>query len=371
MVKPKSTKTLYHQKTLIVGIHAPYNKTKHIDTYYEEFINLVRTDQIKYDEKIFIKLRDIDNSYFFTKGKLEEFDAFCKKNEFVDIIISEPLTSQQKRNLEDYLECNITDRTELILEIFQKAAHSAEGQTQVRIAILQHKKSRLAGKGVHLGQQAGGIGVRGGAGETSKEKETRNIHEYILKLKAQLVKIQKSRETQRKRRLNSKEPFMCLIGYTNSGKSTILNVLAKADVLAEDKLFATLDTTTRQLYINKEKVGLISDTVGFIQMLPHSLIDAFKSTLSELEYADILIHVIDISDPNWDEHIKIVHEILEELEIDKNVLYVFNKIDKCENTADIKKELSKYKPHVITSALSKEGLKPLVEYLEKWKKKIT
>ena len=369
MVKPQNTKTLYHSKTLILGIDAPYNKTKHIDAYYEEFINLIRTDEIKYDKELFIKLRDIDSSYFLTKGKLEELKDFCQENEIEYVIISEPLTAQQSRNLSDYIECSVRDRTELILHIFYNAAHSAEGKTQVEIALLQHKKTRVAGQGVHFGQQTGGIGVRGGPGETAKEKELRHINDSILNLKKQLKKLQTTRETQRKQRLKNQEPFICLIGYTNSGKSTILNMLTKANVLAQDKLFATLDTTTRQLYIEGNKVGLISDTVGFIQLLPHSLVEAFKSTLSELEFADLLLHVIDLSDQNWEEHIKIVHEILEELEIEKDILYVFNKSDKLENTEVIEGEIDKYKPHVITSALTKEGLFSLKEYLKNWSKK--
>ena len=368
MTKPQNQSTKYHTKTLILGIHAPYNRTNNIQAYYEEFENLVKTDEIEYDEKIFLKLREIDNAYFFTKGKREELYKICKEKEFERIIISEPLTTQQLRNLNDFIGCPFTDRTELILEIFEKSAHSAEGKTQVEIAMLKHRKARIAGKGASLSQQYGVIGVRGGPGETAKEKELRYFNENILKLKKQLDKIQQNREVQRKRRLKNKELFVCLVGYTNSGKSTILNVLTKTNVEAADKLFATLDTTTRQLYINKEKIGLISDTVGFIQLLPHNLIDAFKSTLSELEYADLLLHVVDLSDQNWKEHIKIVHDILKELEIEKDILYVFNKSDKVQDLNLIKKEVQEFQPNVIISALEKENLKPLSDYLYAWSK---
>ena len=366
MAKPRNKKTLYHEKTLIVGINAPYNRTKHIDSYYEEFKSLVKTDQIEYDEETFFKLRDIDNAYFITKGKLEQLKQFCDKNKIEHIVISEPISPQQARNMSDYTECTITDRTELILDIFEKSAHSAEGKTQVSIAVLQHKKSRLAGRGIHLSQQSGAIGLRSGAGETEKEQELRHINDLIFKFKKQLKKIHSIRETQRKRRLQNKEPLICLVGYTNSGKSTILNTLTNSDVLSEDKLFATLDTTTRQLYINKEKVGLISDTVGFIQLLPHSLIDAFKSTLSELKHSNLLLHVIDCSDPNLEDHIKIVHNILNELELEKDILYVFNKSDKIKVEDDIKPILEKYTPNVLTSAFTKDGLKPLTEYISKF-----
>ena len=156
------------------------------------------------------------------------------------------------------------------------------------------------------------------------------------------------------------------MGYTNAGKSTLLNTLTKSNVLAEDKLFATLDTTTRELYLDGTKKGLISDTVGFIQQLPHQLIAAFKSTLSELEYADLFLHVIDVSDPNWESHIKVVMAILHELEIDKPMLYVFNKADKVPDIQKYEQQLSTYKPQVIISAQSKEGITPLIEFLKAW-----
>ena len=369
MTKPQNIETKRHEKALILGIEAPYNPTKHIETYFEEFRNLVRTDQIDYDHELFIKLRSIDPAYFISKGKLTQIQEFCNQNNIQQIIVSEPLTSQQVRNLSEMLNGTILDRTDLILEIFQKAAHSAEGKTQVEIAFLQHQKTRLAGRGISFSQQAGMIGTRG-PGETIKEKELRHLNQQIHKLKKELDKLQKIRETQRKRRLQSHEPFICLIGYTNSGKSTILNQLTKSDVLAEDKLFATLDTTTRQLYLDGTKKGLISDTVGFIQLLPHQLIEAFKSTLSELEYADLLLFIIDISDPNWEEHIGVVQDILDELEIEKDVLYVFNKIDKAKNFESYQNDIEKYKPNVVTSALSRDGLKELSDYLSQWKHEV-
>jgi GTP-binding protein HflX len=254
------------------------------------------------------------------------------------------------------------------LEIFEKAAQAAEGKIQVTLARLQHRRTRLAGKGIHLSQQAGMIGVRGGPGETLKERESRLIEEEVLKLKRQLARLQKARETQRKQRQRSRIPQLCLIGYTNTGKSTILNALTKSTVLAEDKLFATLDTTTRELYINQTKIGVISDTVGFIQNLPHTLIEAFKSTLSELQYADLLLHVVDVSDSEWQKHIRIVHELLEELQVDKDMVYIFNKIDKLSvsELEERKKSIAPFNPQVLISAKSKEGLQPLRDFLLEW-----
>lgn len=365
MAKKNEYLTHVYPKTLVIGIEAPYNRTVNIESYFQEFFNLVRTNGIPYEKAIFIKLREIDPSYFLTKGKLQEVKELIEKDDIKEIIISEPLTVQQERNLNDFLHCKIHDRTRLILEIFEKAAHTAEGKIQVAIAMLQFDKSRLAGQGIFLSQQAGKIGARG-PGETLKERETRHIENAVLKLKKQLESLEKARATQRKRRIESRLPMICLVGYTNAGKSTILNSLTKSNVLAEDKLFATLDTTTRELYIEGKKKGLISDTVGFIQQLPHQLIEAFKSTLSELQYADLLLHVIDVSDPNWESHIHVVLSILHEIKVDKPMLYVFNKADKVTDISALEPSLQRYQPQVIISAQTKQGLAPLIEFLNTW-----
>ncbi len=355
-----------HAITLLVGVHAPYNRTPDIGAYYEEFLHLVRTLGVPYDDVIYIKLREVDSATFFTKGKLEEIADQVKELNIEQVIISEPLTALQERNITDTLDVEVIDRTQLILDIFEQSAITAEGKTQVEVARLKHEKSRLAGKGHELEQQKGNIGVRSGAGETQKERQARLIDKRILKLKEDLTKIQTTRATQRKRRVENRIPHICLIGYTNAGKSSLLNALTNADVLSEDKLFATLDTTTRTLNIQGTDIGVISDTVGFIQMLPPQLIDAFKSTLSELEHADLLLHVIDLSDPLWQSHAEIVHKILTDLEIDKDTLYVFNKADKMEMTDELAAQLFSYQPHVITSTLTKQGMKQLRDALLAW-----
>lgn len=368
MTKPQNLPSRTYPKTLLLAIDAPYNHTKNIESYYEEFLNLVKTNQVEYDEIMYIKLRSVDSGVFLTKGKLEEVRKICSDLNIEEVIISEPLTSLQERNLEDYLNVRIFDRTQLILEIFEKAAHTAEGKTQVEIAMLQHKKTRVAGRGFDLDQQRGFIGMRSGAGETRKEKDLRHIENRILTLKDHLKTIEKSRETQRRRRLENRIPLICLIGYTNAGKSTLLNLLTKSNVLAEDKLFATLDTTTRELFLNHQKIGLLSDTVGFIQQLPHNLIEAFKSTLAELSYADLLLEVIDIADPNWQTHIHVVKRILHELEIEKPIVYVFNKFDRLspEEQAERLHQIEQFSPHAVVSALSKEGVEPLLILLQEW-----
>jgi GTP-binding protein HflX len=367
MTKKSQSIDAYRPKVLVIGVDAPYNKTANIDSYFSEFLNLVASNGIIYDEAIFIKLREIESATFLTKGKLEEAQKICQEKKIDEVIISEPLTAMQERNLNEIFDAIVFDRTRLILDIFEKAALTSEGKTQVAIALLQHKKSRLAGKGVFMSQQSGVIGGRG-FGETAKERETRHIENQILKLRRDLERFQQSRATQRKQRLSRNIPLLCLVGYTNAGKSTILNALTKSDVFAADRPFATLDTTTRELYIDSKKKGVISDTVGFIQMLPHHLIEAFKSTLSELQYADLLLEVIDLADPNWESHIKIVASILEELGVQQQILYVFNKADKVADVDALSGALSRYQPHVLVSALSKEGLGELMDFLGTWEK---
>jgi len=366
MTKPLNISTDSAPRTLIIGVTTPLNRTFDTDSYFAEFTNLVKTNGTPYEAELLVKLRTIDPGYFFGKGKLVELKAFVEEHKIRQVIVSEILTAQQERNLSTYLHCDITDRTRLILEIFEKSAHSAEGKAQVAIAKLKFEKSRLAGKGVHLSQQRKVRGQIGGGGETLKERETRHIEGSINQLRRQLDKVQQARETQRKTRLNNNIPHICLIGYTNAGKSTILNTLTKSDVLAEDKLFATLDTTTRKLFINSKSKGIISDTVGFIQQLPHTLIEAFKSTLSELQYADLLLHVVDISDSNWQRHIDVVKTILADLQVDKPMLYVFNKSDRLPDTAHLEALVANYEPHVFTNAITRQGLAPLIEFLEQW-----
>ena len=352
-------------KTLILGIDAPYQRAHSQEAYFQEFLHLVSTNGSPQNEIHFLKVRTIDPVYFLTRGKLDIVREICEQHKIAHLVLSEQITSQQERNLADYLGCSVTDRAKLILEIFEKAAYSAEGKTQVAIAMLQHRKSRLAGKGIHLSQQSGVKGVRGGSGETLKERERRQIDCEIKKLERRLDQLKTTRNVQRKQRLKNQLPLISLVGYTNAGKSTILNTLTKSDVLAEDKLFATLDTTSRSLFIGSEQKGIISDTVGFIQQLPPQLLSAFMSTLSELEYADLLLHVVDCADPNWQEHIHTVQTIFAQLAIDKPTLYVFNKSDCLTGSQlkTLKQHLAAYAPRVIISSRSRDTMKPLIKFL--------
>lgn len=364
-MKPGVVSTVTHLRTLLVGVHSPNNPIKNIQSYYDEFINLVTSNGIEYEDIFLVKIRTIDSAYFLTKGKVEDLAQLVTENKIDEVIFSEPLNAQQERNLSDLLGCRVFDRTQLILELFEKGAQSAEGKTQVELALLQHRKSRLAGLGIHMSQQEGRTGGRG-PGETQKERDIQHIEKQITRIKKELAQLEKVRHTQRKRRLETGTLNFCLIGYTNSGKSTILNILTKSNVLAEDRLFATLDTTTRSLVIEGKKKGVLSDTVGFIQQLPHHLVEAFKSTLTELQYAHLLLHVVDISDLNWQNHISVVMHVLKEMDVDKPILYVFNKIDLVANENLIEREIHKYHPHVLVSALSKDGIRPLIEFLEEW-----
>jgi GTP-binding protein HflX len=368
MKKTTAEDVIQLPRTLIVGVQSPLGAPSDINSYFEEFKNLVRSNGIEYTQELFIKLRSIDSAYYITKGKLEDLIELCDKEQIEEVIFSVPLSVQQERNLSEMLQCRVFDRTQLILEIFERGAQSADGKLQVALALLHHMKSRLAGRGIHMSQQGGRIGTRG-PGETQKEKEKQDIEHRMLKLRRDLQKLEKVRETQRKRRLVVDIPQICLIGYTNAGKSTILNHLTHSNVLAEDKLFATLDTTTRELYIDGKKKGLISDTVGFIQQLPHHLIEAFKSTLSELQYAHLLLHVVDSADTNWEHHIRVVNEVLAELELqDKQILYVFNKIDRltAAQREQFEQKITPYLPQVLVSALTIEGLQPLIDFLRTW-----
>ena len=355
-------------KVLLVGLFTPYNKLENQEAYFDEFVSLIKTLEIEYDGTHFTKLRHIDKANFLTKGKQQELTEICEKEKYEEVIFSETLSPLQERNLEELLNCEVFDREKLILEIFKKSAHTAEGKIQVEMAEIDFLKTRLSGKGQELAQQIGVIGVKG-PGETAKEVLKRHLEDKFRQAKKKLKALQRSRDVQRKQRLESNTPLICLVGYTNAGKSTILNQLTKSDVLVEDKLFATLDTTIKKYFIDGKKQILISDTVGFISDLPHHLIEAFKTTLDELQFADILLCVIDSNNPVWQNQIKVVQNTLEELKVNKPILYVFNKIDKLseEKLKNLKQNLQDYEPHILISAKSKDGIKPIVDFLQHYK----
>ncbi len=352
-------------KRLALGIFAPYNKTNTPDFYYQEFLSLLSTANIEYEESLFLKLRQTDNNTFFTKGKMQEVSDFCHEHAIKEIIISELLSPIQERNLEDATSCTVFDREYLILDIFSKSAKTSEGKIQVEMAEIEFMKTRIIGKGREYAQQAGFIGGRG-PGETLKEEIKQHFAEKYRQSRKKLVILSNSRETQRKERIKNKMPVIALIGYTNAGKSSLLNRLTKSSVLAEDKLFATLDITTRELFIDSTKKYLVSDTVGFISQLPHNLIESFKSTLDELQYATLLLQVVDISNPDWKHQVDVVHATLKDLQVNKPMIYVFNKIDKlsAEELAAMEPLLAEYQPNVYIHTTSKDGIATLMNRIK-------
>ncbi len=276
--------------------------------------------------KTFIqKLDPPDTRTFVGKGKLEEIKNYMEAEEIDLAIFDDDLSPSQIRNLENILKCKIYDRSLLILDIFLKRAQSAQAKTQVELARYQYLLPRLTRMWTHLERQRGGTGTRGGAGEKEIETDKRAIRNQVSILKKKLEKIERQGQTQRKNRESIVKA--ALVGYTNVGKSTLMRLLSKSDVFAEDKLFATVDTTVRKVTLDKIPF-LLSDTVGFIRKLPHHLIESFKSTLDEVREADILIHVVDISHPSFEDQIDVVNDTLAELGAnDKPTIMVFNKID--------------------------------------------
>jgi GTP-binding protein HflX len=312
------------ERAVLVGINYPGQDEREVDDFLGELSFLTETagaDPVKR----FIQKLDVPNPRTFVgSGKINEIALFVKENSIDIAIFDDELSPSQVRNIEEALVCRILDRTNLILDIFAKRARTSHARTQVELAQYQYLLPRLTGMWTHLERQRGGIGLRG-PGETEIETDRRIIRDKISLLKSQLKKIDTQMATQRRNR--GKMVRVALVGYTNVGKSTIMNLLSKSDVFAENKLFATLDTTVRKVVIGNLPF-LLSDTVGFIRKLPHDLVESFKSTLDEVRESDILVHVVDISHPGFEEQIKVVNDTLRVLEsFDKPTLTVFNKSD--------------------------------------------
>ncbi|MRX47461.1 GTPase HflX [Pedobacter puniceum] len=312
------------ERAVLVGIITPGTTELQQKEYLEELAFLVDTAG-GITEKVFTqRMQKPDRATFVGTGKLEEIQTYVKAEEIDIVVFDDELSPMQLRNIENELKVKVLDRSNLILDIFARRAQTFQAKTQVELAQLQYLLPRLTRMWTHLERQKGGIGMRG-PGETQIESDRRMIKEKISLLKDRLKEIDKQNETQRK---NRKELVrVALVGYTNVGKSTIMNMLSKSEVFAENKLFATLDTTVRKVVLENVPF-LMSDTVGFIRKLPHHLIECFKSTLDEVREADILMHVVDISHPNFEDHMQTVNETLKDLgAIDKETITIFNKID--------------------------------------------
>ncbi len=313
-----------YEKAVLVGLITGFTTEEQAHEYLEELAFLVETAGGLAVKKYLQRLAYPDRKFFVGSGKMFEINEFIKDNKIDFVIFDDELSPSQLRNLEKEFNCKVLDRTLLILDIFAKRARTSYAKTQVELAQYQYLLPRLTRMWTHLSKQKGGIGMKG-PGEKEIETDRRIIRDKIALLKSKLKDIDKQKIIQRKNR--EKLVRVALIGYTNVGKSTIMNLISKSDVFAENKLFATLDTTVRKVVVENLPF-LLSDTVGFIRKLPHDLIESFKSTLDEVAEADVLIHVVDISHTNYEEHIITVQDTLKEIGvIDKPVIMVFNKID--------------------------------------------
>lgn len=312
------------EKAVLVGVISQNQTAEQVEEYLDELAFLADTAGVVVQGRFIQKLQNPHPKTFVGKGKLQEVADFIELNEIETVIFDDELSPSQLRNIEGELECKILDRNNLILDIFASRAQTAHAKTQVELAQYQYLLPRLTNMWTHLSRQKGGVGMRG-PGETEIETDRRIARDRMALLRKRLDKIDKQKSTQRGNR--EKMIRAALIGYTNVGKSTIMNALGKSDVLAENKLFATLDTTVRKVVVGNLPF-LLSDTVGFIRKLPHGLVESFKSTLDEVRESDLLIHVVDISHPNFEDHIRVVNETIKEIDSsNKPILLVFNKID--------------------------------------------
>lgn len=314
------------EKAVFVGIITSNDEESKVMEYLDELEFLAETAGATRDKKFVQRLDRPNNATYIRSGKLQEIADYCEQNDIRYVIFDDELSGTQQRNIEKIIKTSsVIDRTSLILEIFAQRAKTAYAKTQVELAKYNYMLPRLAGMWTHLERQRGGMGTRGGMGETQIEIDRRIVKERISKLKEQLKKVDKQMATQRGNR--GQLVRLALVGYTNVGKSTLMNLLSKSDVFAENKLFATLDTTVRKVVLENVPF-LLSDTVGFIRKLPTQLIEAFKSTLDEVREADILIHVVDISHPGFEEQMEVVENTLRDIKADNKPIYViFNKID--------------------------------------------
>jgi GTP-binding protein HflX len=349
------------EKAIAVGVVTGRQTKAEVEEYLAELGRLADTAGAKVLHTVIQERKRIDPATHIGKGKVEEVAKMVEDDKIDIVIFDDDLSPMKIRNLEEVIKCKIIDRSGLILDIFASRAKTKEAMTQVELAQLEYALPRLTRQWTHLSKQFGGIGTKG-PGETQIETDRREIRRKISHLKEKLTGIERERVVQRARRIDVSR--VALVGYTNAGKSTILKALSKANVLVEDRLFATVDTTVRKVAISPATTILLSDTVGFIRKLPHQLVASFKSTLAEVIEADLLLHVIDISHPGYAAQIEVVRATLEELgATDKPMLYVFNKIDAVEDRNTVALAGEKYTPSVFVAAgrnINMSGLKDAV-----------
>jgi len=348
-------------RAIMVGVLSGDLKGWEEDDIFAELYDLCKTAKVEVVGKLVQKKDRPDHAFYLGKGKLEELSLMVQNLNANCVVFEQPLSPAQQSNLENALNVKVIDKTVLILDIFATRAQSREGQLQVELAQLSYLLPRLVGKGTELSRLGGGVGTRG-PGETKLESDRRHIRRRIDTLNADLEQVRKQRHLKKKKRLKNQLPQVALVGYTNAGKSSLLNTLTNDAIYAEDELFATLDTTTRSMDIDGKNI-LLSDTVGFIRDLPKQLVEAFKATLEELEDADLLLHVIDGSNPKQKEQIAAVDKILYDLNLkEKPMLYVINKVDRVLKEAE---EQTENIPYLITNELPHDNY-CLVSAKEKW-----
>jgi len=370
------TRNTRPEKVFLVGVELKSRNGADVRELLAELSELAQTAGAEIAGDGIQKMETPNAATFIGKGKAEEFANFCRRHDVDTVIFDDELSPAQSRNLEKIFGCRVQDRTSLILEIFAQRARTREGKLQIELAQLQYLLPRLTRFWSHLSRQRGSTGSIGGEGESQLEADRRKISERIEKISRDLNLVRRRRETQRAGRQRSQWPLASIVGYTNAGKSTLLNALTGADVMAKDILFATLDPTTRRLKLPTNQNVLLTDTVGFIRKLPHGLVEAFKATLEEVVQADLLVHVVDISHPQAEEQIAAVNAVLEEIGAgEKSTIMVFNKLDKLNGNSALNRLQEKY-PHAVgISATTGEGvshllaelgtqLKPKREFLE-------
>ena len=329
MIQTSETK----EKFILVGVETGKDRMEESLTELEELLETAGGETVG---RVIQNLESINKATYVGKGKVDEIRELAEELGADGIVCDDELSPAQLSNLKDELDIKVLDRTLVILDIFAAHAQTSEGKLQVEMAQLKYRSSRLTGLGKNLSRLGGGIGTRG-PGESKLESDRRAIRERVSQLRSEIEKVESSRETLRKHRMSDGIPVIAIVGYTNAGKSTFLNKITDAGILSEDKLFATLDPTTRNLKIPDGEEVLFTDTVGFISKLPHNLVDAFKSTLEEAKYADLILHVADASNPEVDEQMKVVYRTLEELKVTgKPVVTFLNKQDKLEEERIIK-----------------------------------
>lgn len=329
MIQTSETK----EKFILVGVETGKDRMEESLSELEELLETAGGETLG---RVIQNLESINKATYVGKGKVDEIRELAEELGADGIVCDDELSPAQLSNLKDELDIKVLDRTLVILDIFAAHAQTSEGKLQVELAQLKYRSSRLTGLGKNLSRLGGGIGTRG-PGESKLESDRRAIRERVSQLRSEIEKVESSRETLRKHRMSDGIPVIAIVGYTNAGKSTFLNKITDAGILAEDKLFATLDPTTRNLKIPDGEEVLFTDTVGFISKLPHNLVDAFKSTLEEAKYADLILHVADASNPEVDEQMKVVYRTLEELKVTgKPVVTFLNKQDKLEKERIIK-----------------------------------